>query len=858
MTEPLLTLTAVSKYYTAAQSVVVGLNSVDLNFHAGEFVAITGESGSGKSTLAHVISGILPYESGEMLLRGHPTSHYDSGDWERHRREQISFISQNYGILPGNTVLRNVLTALRITGMEADEAAQRAEELLKLVELWDLRGRRAGKLSSGQKQRLSVARALAKPAPILVADEPTGNLDPENSAKVMSLLAQAARDRLVILITHDFQEVEGLATRRIVLQDGRVVADASLQPSAPVEQTRRPRGVRKALGSFVARLQVTGRPVWSALSLLLFTLTAFGVFTFLGTFLRHLDDTPTRIYDDSAFPNGEMTRIIVQRSDLQPMTQEDWLRILSADHALMLERNSYLADWHYAWQEGVDYTLMYAVEHRGTDDDTYAITRKTAFLMTDNFLKTVPLYADGREFLTAGRLPENMYEVVAAGSQDLLGTRIPVYLNDPKNWGSGSYVVIDATVVGVTDQGTGLYMADELSRVICNHIAGGGTENGMFLIAPTYGSYATIDSQIIQHDFLTAGRIPRTVGEVVVPGPETLIGTWLPSIEAQIVGVTDQGAGMYVDMELDPAILEDATIPEAERAILETLVNQLLFRTRYANEAATTPDCADLYLAGQRTATLSRSLYERRKELADRYKENVSVTLYDLSDPNAEPGALDRLVYLDVISFNESTFNGFVNVTPELFYAISRDATANQVSLTITDYAYTDQTLEQLQDMGYLAMSVYRQGATAKDPLLARQRMTTLQVCLATLAAVILLQVLVLKELFGIQTGSYKLLADMGLSCGDAQRSILWQVLSFTALGQLLAFGAIALCGLLQVERILDILRYLSPSGWLLLSGAHLAISVLTGLLTMGTLRKRVYPQSARRDDLDLEEVETV
>lgn len=193
MAEELLRLEGVSKYYTSVQSVVMGLNNISLTSHRGEFVAITGESGGGKSTLAHVMSGILPYESGEMFLRGKPTSHYDSMDYERYRRDHISFISQNYGILPGCTVLENVVSALRLSGVGKASAIEKAESILQEVELWELRSRRAAKLSSGQKQRLAIARALAKPAAILIADEPTGNLDPENSAKIIDLLAKARR-----------------------------------------------------------------------------------------------------------------------------------------------------------------------------------------------------------------------------------------------------------------------------------------------------------------------------------------------------------------------------------------------------------------------------------------------------------------------------------------------------------------------------------------------------------------------------------------------------------------------------------------------------------------------------------------
>ena len=112
MEKPILTLEGLSKFYTSTQNVVVGLNNIRAQFFRGEFVAITGESGSGKSTLAHVLGGVIPYESGEMYVEGHPTSHYDSRDWEHYRRDKISFISQSYGILLSATVMENVVSAL--------------------------------------------------------------------------------------------------------------------------------------------------------------------------------------------------------------------------------------------------------------------------------------------------------------------------------------------------------------------------------------------------------------------------------------------------------------------------------------------------------------------------------------------------------------------------------------------------------------------------------------------------------------------------------------------------------------------------------------------------------------------------
>ena len=465
--EALLTLENLSKYYVNGQNVVAGLNKINLSFHRGEFVAITGESGSGKSTLAHILGGVLPYEDGELLLRGKPTSHFDSTDWENYRRENISFISQNYGILTGATVLDNVVSALLLAGMDKEQANVSAQEILTEVELWDLRSRRAAKLSSGQKQRLAIARALAKPAPILIADEPTGNLDPENSDKVIRLLSLAARERLVILITHEFSEAENFVTRHIRLQDGNICADAQLRPAPAVESAMPQRKKQKKLTGYITRLQLSSRPMWSAMVLGFLALTAFAVFAFLGSFIVALDDTPTRIYDTSAFMNGDMERIVVVRKDGEAMTQADYDAILNLEYVTELERYGYAADVSYAYQEEVDHVFHYSLHNYGsTQDPLYMNTSLVEISCTDRYVRTVPVLKEGETFLTAGKLPETAYEVVAVGGSELLGKTMTVYLKDFQHWGNDEYIRLEVTVVGVTDRGEGLYFADDVAKML--------------------------------------------------------------------------------------------------------------------------------------------------------------------------------------------------------------------------------------------------------------------------------------------------------------------------------------------------------------------------------------------------------
>lgn len=471
------------KFYVSGQEITLALHDVNVGFSQGEMVAITGESGSGKSTLAHVLAGIFPCEQGELFLNGVSTQEYEEADWERYRRNHISFIAQNYGILPGTTVMENVVSTLLLSGMPKKEAKKRASCLLKEVELWQLRRRKAGKLSSGQKQRLSVARALAKPAPILIADEPTSNLDWSIASKIVRLLAEEARHRLVIVVTHNFEVIQEYVTRHLVLRDGEVVEDVSLlknteedkQQSLPetkerkVQENSNPTLRRTTrLAAFFAGLQLKARPVWTLLMILFFSVTAFGIFVFLGNVIRTWDDTGTKLYSSELYLNGLDTRLLVTRADLARMTEEDYTKILSVPWIVGLERFEYLSDVNYHYRKGTDYICNIESENIGTKLDPVIVYYEVPVLLeSDAFLQTVPVLPEGEVFLTAGRLPMHYNEVVAVGSEELIGTTVDVIFRDDKNWAEGYYVNGTMEIVGVTDYGSGLYFDDRVGITFC-------------------------------------------------------------------------------------------------------------------------------------------------------------------------------------------------------------------------------------------------------------------------------------------------------------------------------------------------------------------------------------------------------
>ncbi len=903
MDKELIRLSGLSKFYTGTQSVVIGLNSLDLTFSRGEFVAVTGESGSGKSTLSHVLGGILPYESGELFFRGEPTSHYDSADWERYRRDNISFISQNYGILPGATVLENVVSALLLTGMEKQEAHDSAEKLLKQVELWEMRSRRAAKLSSGQKQRLSIARALAKPAPVLIADEPTGNLDPENSAKVIELLAQAAKERLVILVTHEFSEAAQSATRHIVLRDGKVVMDASLRsPNPPQPMIQRKPGDHP-VSLYVARLQQRSRPIWSALMAALFALTAFAVFAFLGTLIVNLDDSFTRIYDNSVFRNGDPHRIVAVTMDGRPMTQQDYDALVNIPNVERLEPNGHVTDIHYAYREDVDYEIAtYESTTYGPDGmPSIQVHSFAKMYASAPYIQTVPVVPDGVELLSAGREPENLYEVIAVGDESLLGQTMTVYISNPDYWAVDQTLPLDVTVVGVTDCGSGLYFHEDLGR-LCVQVAKTIQTGYVFLPVANLDNdhfrahgevqvsmvnqYRRFREKIARHQLLES-PLPKEMkvfeninsGETVTMEiectPPTGYYLWHLLSEKYMSYVPDTD-WRAMDTEFPMEIFQvqlypvDGTVPAADGSL--TSGRYVIWNSEYgvALSRNTVPGITwpkhsyeDVPVTMDENGVLTGYTEDEVWDIEVKQGIIASITneegwLTTSSNYEYEIREIAKCWIIEeakqVVGIHHYDNRRFIEVSYPRFDELTWNGGSEQVSLTIADYGYADRVLSQIQSKGYAALSPYQLGSNKQDPALAQQREQTLLICLLALLAVVALQMILMRSMFTAQMESYRLLSNIGLSARDAKHSVLWQILGFTLLGQMVSIAALAVCWQQKVERIVHIIHYL-PLGYMIgLMAVHMLVSLAAAVWIQRVLVKQVYALTGRETDLPMDD----
>ena len=229
----MLQLKQIRKQYKTGDLVQTALNDVSLNLRDNEFVAILGPSGSGKTTLLNIIGGLDRYDSGDLIINGISTKKYTDRDWDSYRNHTVGFVFQSYNLIPHQTVLANVELALTISGISGAERKRRAAEALEKVGLGNQLRKHPSEMSGGQMQRVAIARALVNNPDILLADEPTGALDSETSIQVMELLKEVARDRLVVMVTHNPELAQRYATRIVNLKDGVIRSDTMpYQPEA--------------------------------------------------------------------------------------------------------------------------------------------------------------------------------------------------------------------------------------------------------------------------------------------------------------------------------------------------------------------------------------------------------------------------------------------------------------------------------------------------------------------------------------------------------------------------------------------------------------------------------------------------
>lgn len=351
----IIKLKNVSKFYRNKNTISSGFNKINLELDMGEFVTITGESGSGKSTLLNVISGLDSYEEGEMYINGEETSHYTEVDYEEYRRKYIGNIFQHFNLVNSYTVYQNVELVLLLNGYKKKEIKKKILDILKTVGLTKYKNTKASKLSGGQKQRVAIARALAKDTPIIVADEPTGNLDVQSAKSIMKLLKDISQNKLVVIVTHNYDQVEEYTTRKISMHDGKIIEDKRLAPyqkCLPVEVSYKDlTKENKLMLGFRNAFNIKTK--FLLLFFIYFFLT-FVVFSEYSSLKKSDFDASLEGYNNY-FMDRSVNRVVLKKNDKTAFTKDDIIKLENISNIKSTFKDDLLLDLTVSTQDSEIY-----------------------------------------------------------------------------------------------------------------------------------------------------------------------------------------------------------------------------------------------------------------------------------------------------------------------------------------------------------------------------------------------------------------------------------------------------------------------------------------------------------------------
>lgn len=707
----------ISKYYYSETAVTQALQGINLEFRMGEFVAITGESGSGKSTLLRIISGMDTFDDGELYVDGQPTFQYDEDDWEEYRRTKIGFVFQDYSLIGHYTAKENIVSALLIMGVPEKEAGDKAIHYLERVGLSAQRDQRASKLSSGQKQRLSIARALAKNTDIIVADEPTGNLDSETGAQIVKLLRDLSQDHLVIMVTHNYEQVEKYVTRKVRLHDGSLILDVSenvdtdqksdvsgntdtdqklevsentdtdqkSEMSENVDNNENTSAGKKSesnverlhdrtIGRIFVRMNAVRQPEKIALFMGFFLAAAIVSFLFIGQLLMNADDIYTKKYSATSFARKDDKRISIRRKDQKFMTKKDIDRLTKMKHVVSVDQYDIVNDVNYYFEEGKDYRQEYGYNRMSTsnegglyDSQNVEYVKKDQYMRSSSCLK--------KSDLVKGSLPKKIDEVVLYDrGKYKVGDTITFFYTSDVLWSSTeNYIQRKMKVSGLLkNKDKQVYFSPEICTMLQSTVTGG----------KVFYEYA-YNQQLGKYQ--GQATLWPIVGDIVKKDNELCV------------------SGAY-----------EAAVYRAEDNDL-TLLDQ--------------------------SGLLHIDQYDKDMKSKDvKQIENVE-TGEKINGCGANFAEVSQNIY-------------------EKYYRTE----SRQASVYITSYAKMDHVLKALDKAGYEAVSTLRFGADEYDSDLVQERLRTIGIAVAILLVMMAAEILILRSIFKIQIKDQKILKFMGMS----------------------------------------------------------------------------------------------
>ena len=462
----MIELINLTKIYHSESEGSLALKGITLKFPETGFVAITGESGSGKTTLLNVLSGFVTYEEGSLIIDGVEFSSFGEDDIEAYHKNDIGFVFQDYHLIEGHTVLDNLIEALLIIGVPYKDAKKKSLEYLEKFGLLDHKKHKARELSSGQKQKLAIARALIKEPKIILCDEPTANLDGDSGLLIFDFLKEYAKDHLVIVTTHNYEDAQGYVTHFVRLYQGNLTAYETVTEVSEVVSNKSVDNKSDfARLSFLALKNQKATTVVKALfSSLLVVLSIF----MLALFASNIDDSFTRKVTRTVFNNVSQNEMLVMKKNGEYLSNDDLDILKQNEHVTGVQLYGLATEMNYYYRENVDFGYDLAIKQEeidigGGNTKTVEYIEQTFKTLHDNlFIKSATGILD-ESSLSAGAWPVDCYEVVAS-SDYAIGDVITVYFHDQVLQGF-NYFQFDFTVTGILkDKVDDLYFSDSFIK----------------------------------------------------------------------------------------------------------------------------------------------------------------------------------------------------------------------------------------------------------------------------------------------------------------------------------------------------------------------------------------------------------
>ena len=456
----MLSIKNLTKIYHSEQEGSLALNNISIDFPEIGFVAITGESGSGKTTLLNVLSGFLPYEEGDYYVDGVNFLTFTDEDLELFRKNAIGFVFQDYHLVEHHKVIDNLIESLLIVGVPYKEAKKEALEYLKRIDLLEYKNNKASQLSSGQKQKLSIARAIIKKPKIVFCDEPTANLDVETSLEILKLLKEYAKDHLVVVSTHSYEIVKDYATHFMRLYKGNLTSfNVVKEENNEVPQQKE----NRSTNPFHLFLITSKNAYLKMISKVSFFAVFVTIFLFLLTlFSANIDISSTKVLSRSVFNNISQTEVLLMKKDRSLINEEELLSLNNSSHITGVQLYGLATEMNYYYRKDIDYEFKATIVPGKSPFDEPHTEYVFQTISDDLFVKSYVGLTDASN-LASGNLPTSFLEV-AANSNYEIGQQITVYFHEPVLLGK-VYIKLTFTVSGILKNASDdLYFSPEFIK----------------------------------------------------------------------------------------------------------------------------------------------------------------------------------------------------------------------------------------------------------------------------------------------------------------------------------------------------------------------------------------------------------